>query len=391
MSQAKKNKKDKLYTASKNKKNDSYDHDKIASVSKDKTRKILGIFPVSQKGPKLDCPDKTKKKAEVLDNSYANSTKASLVRSSKTVNFDVVQLEDVHLDIPAFKQFKNNMTDFTSDGEQQFHEIILKIGVFLGTNHEGKGVSLKIMGSASQIPTSFDPTKPNNNINPDGSSIYGKTSIENNRLLAKARADELAKKIKEIFPSINVITPSLDEIKIGETKWTPEVQAALNEAVVKKEKEAVQAIYEPFQKDQWVKVESKERSSRKVKPESIKMYMVSTTPNLKTSLNGEETPIKSVFIISKKTFEEIGDHLIFSSVEGRDKFLESHGLSVYSEVKNGVTRWYLLQDGEEVDAFHIKDYTERVYKLYELGIVDNMDEEILENKIIADVRKANGL
>lgn len=343
-----------------------------------------------EKYAKLDCPGKIPKKSNKIDiPDYETTSKANLIRSSNTVHFDLIELEDVHLNIPAFKLFKNNMTDFTADGEQEFKEIIQKINHFLGNNHEGKGVTLKIVGSASQIPTSFDPSMPNNNINENGSSIAGQTSIINNKKLAKARADELGHKIKKIFPSIVIQIPTLDEIEIGKTPWTREVQKALNQAAMKGNKEEVMKIYEPFQKDQWVKVASKDRTSKTIQPESIKMYMVSTTPHLKTQIDGEEVEIKTVFIVSKKTFEAIGDHHIFGSIAARDHFLKKLGAKIYTENKNGIIRYFLLHGSEETSAFHIADETERIYALYKLGIVDNLDEQILEERVIADVKKMN--
>ncbi|TAF77681.1 MAG: hypothetical protein EAZ53_01960 [Bacteroidetes bacterium] len=336
---------------------------------------------------KTACPAHIETKKAEKTNVITNQvfTKAYIRRSIKSVHFDVVKLEDIHLDIPAFKQFKNNMTDFTLDGEHEFHTIISKIAVFLGTNHEGKGVTLKIMGSASQIPTSFDPEKPNFNINKDGSSIIGKTSIENNKKLAKARADELAKKINQVFPSIEIITPTIYEIQIGETKWTKETQAALNKAFLKKDKKAIEEVYAPFQKDQWVKVESKERTSKIVKPESLKMYMVSTGPALKTTVDQKEVSVRSVFLVSKKTYDFIGDNHSFSSVEGRDKFLKDADLEIYKEIKKGTTRWYLLSGEKEKMAFETINDNERIVNLYNVDIIDNMDEEILEAKIRNDL------
>lgn len=373
-------------------------HDKVANHKR--KRKPFGTtnvgFAIKSICPrcidtKTDCPDKTKKQEEENEGSEGinsgKNTKAQIIRSTNSVTFDVIELEDIQLDIPAFKQFKNNMTDFTSDGEHHFHAIIEKIAVFLGTNYEGKGVTLKITGSASQIPTSFDPTQPNNNINPDGSSILGKTSVANNRKLAKARADELAKKINMVFPSIRILTPKLEEINIGATPWTRQHQLALSKAFTKGNKAAMDSIYAPFQKDQWVKVESNERTSKQIQPEAIKMYMISTTPLLKyPNQEGQEVPIRSVFIVSKKTFDQIGDDLTFDSPEARDKFLENLDLKIFSEVKNGITRWYLLQGIDEVLAFRQKDYNQRIYRLYELGIVDIYDEKVLEEKIIAEVK-----
>lgn len=337
---------------------------------------------------KTACPDKSLKKIvdkKSTTNTISNS-KAHIRRSATTMHFDVIKLEDIHLDIPSFKQFRNNMTDFTAGGEQEFQRIINKITVFLGTNHEGKGVGLKIMGSASQIPTSYDPQLPNNNINKDGSSIIRKTSIKNNSKLAKARADELAKKIKSVFPSIEIETPKLEEIIIGETKWTKETQAALNKAVLKKDKKALQIVYEPFQKDQWVKVESKERSAKSIKPESLKMYMISTSPSYKTMINDKETVIRNVFIVSKSTYEFIGGNLAFSSIKERDDYFSNNGFEVFSEQKNNSTRWYFLRGQAEKNAFKTQNPLEKIYNLYHLNIVDALDESILENKIREDLR-----
>ncbi|MFN0049227.1 MAG: hypothetical protein ACKVOU_08905 [Cytophagales bacterium] len=340
-----------------------------------------------EKYSKLECPTKSPKKPNKVDLPlYETTSKANLIRSSALVHFDLVELEDVHLNIPAFKLFKNNMTDFTADGEHEFKEIVQKIDHFLGNNHEGKGVSLKIVGSASQIPTSFDQSLPNNNINANGSSIPGQTSIQNNKKLAKARADELAHKIKAIFPSIVIEIPTLDEIEIGKTPWTREVQKALNQAAMRGDKDEVFRIYEPFQKDQWVKVESKDRTSRTIQPESIKMFKISTTPYLKMKDGGVETEIKSLFIVSKKTYDVIGDHHLFGNVQARDQFIKKLGLKVYTEEKNGTIRYYMLNGKEETVAFHIADQNERIYELYKLGIVDNMDEHILEDRIIADIK-----
>lgn len=354
-------------------------HTKVANFAIKK--KVVG-------SAKTSCPVKIERKQSNLESIAFTSikSKAHIRRSSTSVHFDVVQLEDIHLEIPAFKQFKNNMTDFTADGEHQFQQIITKIAVFLGTNHEGKGVGLKITGSASQIPTSFDPGLPNFNINKDGSSIIGKTSIKNNSKLAKARADELAKKIKAVFPSIEIETPNLADIKIGETKWTWETQQNLNTSVIKKDKLAIKKIYEPFQKDQWVKVESKERSSKSVKPESLKMYMVSTSPSLHKVINNKNAIINSVFIVSKNTYHLIGENLHFNSIEARDDYFLKHKFELFNATKNGFNRWYLLHGDSEINAFKTSDATERVFNLFEVDIIDALDEEILEAKITQDLK-----
>ncbi len=357
----------------------SVSHAKLATHKSKK--KVIG-------NEKTSCPSKIEKKQDgkkaILN--ISTSSKALIRRSTTSVHFDVMQLEDIHLEIPAFKQFKNNMTDFTADGEYQFQQIITKIGVFLGTNHEGKGVTLKITGSASQIPTSFDPNLPNCNINKDGSSIIGKTSIKNNSKLAKARADELAKKIKAVFPSIEIETPSLENIHIGDTKWTYEVQQKLNKAVINKDKIAIKNIYEPYQKDQWVKVESKERTSKSVKPESLKMYLVSTSPSLRDATNDKNLPINSVFIVSKNTYHLVGGNLFFPSIETRDAYLKSNNIELHCQIKNGIKRWFMLRGEAEINAFKTTDSIQKVYNLFEVDIIDALDEKILEAKISQDLR-----
>jgi hypothetical protein len=303
------------------------------------------------------------------------------------MKFNVIQLDDIKLNIPAFKQFKNNKTDFTADGEHQFTELLTKIKAFIGTDNKGKPFEIKITGSASQIPTSFDPTKPNNNLRPDGGSLYGKTSIENNRLLAKARADELAKKIKHHFPTLNIITPKLEEIKLGSTPWTPEVQQALNAATKKKDKAAIEKIFEPFQKDQWVMLSSGDRTSKTIQPEAVKMYMVSTTPPLKTKMEGREQTVKTIFIVSKHTFEKVGGNHTFGSVGERDRFLRKLSLKIFHLDKDSISRFYLLANGAEQNAFNTEGYKEKIGALYKLGIADIADQTLLQTHIKEEVEK----
>ena len=222
-----------------------------------KSWSVLDLFRNEQKRRALRCPDKSKdrenitgkfKETDELDEDEG----ASIKRHTRSIHFDIIELDEAKLEIPAFKQFKNNMTDFTNDGEEQFKFILNEIRDFLGENTDGKGITLKIIGSASQIPTSFDPSKPNNNINEDGSSKTGLTSIENNRKLAQARAMELARKIKEVFTNITINTPELEEIKLGPTNWDKNAQDRLNDAFLRGDRAGMQTVYEPYQKEQFV-------------------------------------------------------------------------------------------------------------------------------------------
>jgi hypothetical protein len=336
-----------------------------------------------------DCPVKISIKQEgyePVSYTYESHSKANLVRSSATMKFDLVDLNDIELKIPAFKQFKNNKTDFTEDGEKEFKEIIHKIKVFLQNDTQGKTVTLQITGSASQIPTSFDPSKPNDNLNADGSSIVGKTSIKNNRLLAKARADELAKKLHLVFPQLNIVSPKLEEIKLGATVWTYEHQKKLSKAIEQKNKGEIVQIFEPFQKDQWVKVESNHRATKTVQPEAMKMYMVSTTPSLKTKIGNQEQTVKTIFIVSKNTYDKVGASKTFTSVGDRDRFLKKMNLKIYHWDKDSVQRWYLLNI-HEAKALQIAEYKERVIHFYKDGIADQLDEAVLKAHVIEELAK----
>ncbi|TAG52224.1 MAG: hypothetical protein EAZ27_12565 [Cytophagales bacterium] len=311
--------------------------------------------------------------------------KANLIRSTQTLKFNLVNVNDIQLNIPAFKQFKNNRTDFTEDGETAFKEIIEKVKLFLGTDNKNKPISLKITGSASQIPTSFDANLPNNNLNPDGSSISGKTSIENNKKLAKARADELAKKLRHFFPTLTITTPNLNEIKLGVEKWDYSHQKLLAEAIKKKDRVAMDKVFEPFQKDQWVMLQSADRTTATIQPEAVKMYMVSTTPPLKSKIDNKEELIKTIFIVSKSTYDKVGPTKIFGSVVERDKFLRKMSLKIFQFDKDSVSRWYLLSGKDEINAFNLKDYKEKTWKMHKLGINDLADQAMIDRMISEEI------
>lgn len=337
-----------------------------------------------------ECPNKVSVNPlgyEVFTSAYVPQAKSSLVRSTKTEKFKTVVLHDIQLKLPAFKQFNNNKTDFTADGEVEFKDLITRLRAFLGTNNNGKDINLLITGSASQIPTSFDPRKPHNNLRPDGSSIPGQTSIENNKLLAKARVDELVKKIHFLFPAIKITTPKLEEIKLGEKKWTYEVQRALIEANKKNDRKLKDKVFEPFQKDQWVKVESNDITFKSIEPEALKMYMVSTTPSLKTIMNSREYKISTIFIVSKNTFDKVAKNQVFGTIGERDRFIRKLNLKIFNLDKDSISRWYLLSKGAEQAAFNLPDYTQKINQMYDLGISDVVDHSLIEAHIKEELIK----
>lgn len=333
--------------------------------------------PVSKSD--LSCPDKPEKrewdegKSKDPEEELV-ADEASIRRASRKIHFDIIQIKQDELEIPAFKQFKNNMTDFTAHGEEQFKEIISKIRDYLGDNTNGKGITLKIIGSASQIPTSYDPSKPNNNINPDGSSIVGQTSIENNRKLAQARALELAKKIKLVFSEIGIKTPSLSEIKLGETPWDEDAQKRLNDAVIRKDEAAKAKVFEPYQKEQFVKVESQSEYIKKIKPKTIEMHIVGVRPLLTYLEDGVEKEIIR-FIVSKTLYEKVGGTLQFPSVVERDAYLEKENFKIIQNPKTAT--WYMYHSEEEKNAMLLEEDYDRIFQLFELGVVDEKDKNQL--------------
>ena len=277
---------------------------KKLTVKKSKLAGVATIFTSQEQKNKIECPAKNKRKYKAPGELQSVKDKrggeieaniASLEIRKDLIEFDIVYFDKSNLDIPTFKQFRNNMTDFTADGEKEFQAIISKIRVYLGDNTDGQGVTLQVWGSASQIPTSFDPTKPNNNIYSDGQSIKGQTTIENNRLLALERAKELAKKIKSVFQSIYIVIPDLGGVQIGDTKWTDSVQKKLDSAYLVGDRELMEQIFAPFQKEQFVKVESDEVFMKAVKPNRVKMYSLTASP--KIVLEGES--IRARYIISQ--------------------------------------------------------------------------------------------
>ena len=371
------------------------------AVKTTKEWSVLDLFRNEQKQMELKCPDKNSRKKKEKDIKYVateeyddyQATPDVLINTAvEEIHFDIIKLSENKLEIPAFKQFKNNMTDFTADGEEEFKTIISKIRDFLGDNTDGKGVTLKIIGSASQIPTSFDPTKPNNNIQANGSSIPGQTSIDNNKLLAQARATELAKKIQLVFGNITIITPELSDIQLGATPWDWRAQRDLNEAIHSEKQGAVDAVFAPFQKEQFVQVESEEVHAKTVKPKSIKMYTVSMTPKVYFKDHTMQTFIDAQFVVSKETYDLIGGSRRFESVDDRAAFLKSHNLEIQYSEKYGFKRWYIVQAGIEKQTMSMANDYDRIYQQYLVGLVDNLDKKVLR-KIITEkyLKMANGV
>ncbi len=360
-------------------------------------------FSIAQKQPvksnsiptdpsKLDCPDiyAKKKKNIFLSSSNSKLPVAYLIKESAMIHFDIIKVEDKKLEIPAFKQFKNNMTDFTAEGEKEFQTIVIKIRDYLKNNAPtNKKLTLYVIGSASQIPTSFDQNKPNNNINPDGSSIKGQTSIENNKMLAQARAQLLAKKLNELFTDIEILTPNLDEIQIGTTVWDNNAQMQLNKAVETNANELKRKVFEPFQKDQFVKVISLEQYFKTYKPNSLTYYYVKASPPLiYKEKGGKEEKVYSSFVVSNLTYDILEGSQAFYEEGAREAFLIEKGLKIIKTESEGKKKWYLSKGSREsATILSAKPELEKIKALYRIGIIAKTDEKLIENIIFEEFNK----
>jgi len=359
-------------------------------VKKLKTFHISHLFMSARRRAIMRCPDFNNEFKHVTgkmersgsdDGDDQEVTPARIVGMTELITFDVIHVETKTLDIPEFKQFKNNMSDFTAAGEEQFQKIIEQLKEYLGDNSKGNGVTLYIKGSASQIPTSYHPNKPNFNINPDGTSIRGETSIENNRFLAHARAMELAYKIKERFTHIEVVTPELEEITIGKTVWDAKTQKALEEAYIAGDREAMDAVFEPFQKDQYVKVLSNDQFIKTVQPNAIKSFSVAAIPRFVLKDGETETIVRAALTVSKETYDKLKSVRSFRTIEARDAFLANNNLRIESTQLGGETRWFIIGTSAEQNALDMTDDEAKVLAMYELGLINLKDYPVLEKAI----------
>ncbi len=329
---------------------------------------------------KATCPNylKSEKNVKLTDikpelevnNGIPQKRAASLLVKTDIMEFDIMELGENKLDIPEFKQFKNNRSEFTANGNEQFDKIITQLKDYLGDNTLGEGLTLRIRGSASQIPTSYHPKKENFGINLDGSSIKGQTNVKNNVYLAHARAMQLAYSIKKVYPLIQVLTPEFEDIELGATQWNQKTQKALDKAHIAGDRAGKELVFEPFQKEQFVIVESKDLFVKTIKPNAIKTYTVAAVPRLKFNQDGEEVEIKGQLIISERTFQLLkNSHLKFQNTDDREVFMQENNLKVV-QVDD---RWHLVSNGNEEKALRINDLNKRLAELYKLNMNHDAD------------------
>lgn len=361
-------------------------------VDKGELRKLLKHNNRAGKNQKCAHQVKHKKKSNgvvaVKGHTPKNDTQeqlyARIERRAHLVPFQKTHVEECNLDVPIFKQFENNRVKLTPEGEQELKTFIEHIRHFLDNSKSGTKITLQIEGSASQIPTSFDPTKPNNNLNADGSSITGQTSIENNRKLALARALHMAEKIQKVYPFINVLSPTLTDIKLGETKWTKTHQLNLNKAVIANDQGAIQKVFEPFQKEQFVRVSSNATFIKTTNPKNLMMYAVSTYPKLVHEASDSEERIHGPLIVSKRTYKLIGGNLDFATAEQRDHFFKQKGIKLKKTTIGDDSVWFLIATPEEHQALELEDEYQKVAAMYALGIIHHNSYETLESIVMQE-------
>lgn len=342
----------------------------------------------AQRNVTVDCPKykqrswpKARRVQKMVQKNIGDKT-VKLIPLTSSLRFETIDLETKKLEIPEFKQFKNNRSEFTANGQEQFDRIIQLLYDYLGEGSNGKGATIKIVGSASQIPTSYHPNKPNYGINPDGSSITGQTSVENNIFLAYDRAMTLAYSIKEVFPYLDVLTPELEEIKLGPTKWTMAVREKLYYAKKRGDEEEIKEIYAPYQKEQFVKIESQDVFSRRIKPEILHSFSVAAIPRMTRMVDGKEEMIRSSFVISKETYKLFKHTNKFTNVEAREMFIQDQGLQIISTEINFEKRWYIVSSAEEINAINIPDDDEKILAMYQVGLLNFKDRELVRNALI---------
>jgi hypothetical protein len=330
-----------------------------------------------------DCPnfDKNKKDGKKWKNSDEKEIKISKV--SHTIKFNPVNLTERKLEIPSFMHFKNNQTDFTASGEEEFKSLVEKTKLFLGANKRGYGVQFHISGCASQIPTSFDFTKPNNNILPDGTSIKGKTSIQNNKMLALSRAIEMGKKIKAEFPDIGIEIPTLQQIKLGTTPWNAQKQKQLNKAYEKKDTAAIANLYEPYQKDQYVTVKTNEYTQESVQAKTVFSYLITISPALVSEQNGQKIVINE-FLVSENSFNKLTSAVTFKNTDERDEYLHDVlKVAIVHKSYNNHEHWFMLTPKESLGLRQTDDYR-KVKSLHRDKIYDVKDRDILQEVLIKE-------
>lgn len=340
------------------------------------------------------CPDKTKRKkdkngrVQVKGNRLGKNqdmySSAIIEKREHTISFDVVFVEEYFNKDSMHIHFDNNQVSFTPEAQERFDNYMEKTKLVLSQVGYDTDFTLYVKGFASQIPTSFAENKESNNLNEDGSSKIGNTSIQNNLDLAHSRVLYVIGKIKEQIPEINIVMDKEKDVRIGRTTWTSWHQERLEIATKNKDTLAIDSLFAPFRAEQYVSITSNISMNRMVEPQAIKMYAITTLPHFVRNSQNGFLPIMQALIVSESTFDLIGDSLVFETIEERDQYLVEKGLElVHSKFRRG-DRWFIVSTEEEKLALQIENEEEKIETLLKLGIVHYRDKIILEEILTKD-------
>ena len=86
-----------------------------------------------------------------------------------------------------------------------------------------------------------------------------------------------------------------------------------------------------------------------------RLYTLTMNPKHYQSDSSIHAFVNGAFIISKTTFELVGDKLVFESVDGRNAFLKDNDLHIRHMKIKGKERWYLLHGEAELATMQISD------------------------------------
>lgn len=296
---------------------------------------------------------------------------ASIEVKKEDVKFEKVDLKKSLFKVPDFKSFQKDKALFDKQGALLFKDVLEEVRLYLGDNATGKDITLLVSAGSSQRPSFFNAAIP---------SQKAKAALVNNGKLALSRSALIRSKLVEEFPEINVEIPSLGKIVLGKTAWSSEVQAQWQEAVKNNDEYLMSSILIPFLKEEYIRIESAPEFYKTVRPRTTDIYTISVHPPLTYEFNGNKESI-SDFIISQKLFRKIGGRIEFTDLADKDLFLERQNCDIYQNPKTKT--WFMFQSDAELNAMKIEDLDERIKALFEVGIVEDKNSEILKEVLIS--------
>jgi len=121
-----------------------------------------------------------------------NSMSIGLVYGHGLESQDKSQVSQ-ELEVQENDLFKYNRTTVQTDRES-YKKMISDIEEFVEKNPNAQ-FEITVHGNSSQVPTSYDNTKANNNLGDGFKSLPGQATVDNNKMLAQDRSDALLKQV----------------------------------------------------------------------------------------------------------------------------------------------------------------------------------------------------